>query len=46
PTQSLLEVTLESGKEALVPFVEEIVPEVDLEEGTCTITPPEGLLEL
>ncbi|MCG7275072.1 ribosome maturation factor RimM [Corynebacterium singulare] len=46
PTQSLLEVALESGKEALVPFVEEIVPEVDLEEGTCTITPPEGLLDL
>lgn len=46
PTQSLLEVRLESGKEALIPFVEEIVPEVDLEEGTCTITPPEGLLEL
>ena len=46
PTQSLLEVALESGKEALVPFVEEIVPEVDLDAGTCTITPPEGLLEL
>lgn len=46
PTQSLLEVRLESGKEALIPFVEEIVPEVDLDEGTCTITPPDGLLEL
>ncbi|PIS66781.1 ribosome maturation factor RimM [Corynebacterium striatum] len=46
PTQSLLEVRLESGKEALIPFVEEIVPEVDLDEGTCTITPPEGLLDL
>lgn len=46
PTQSLLEVKLNNGKEALVPFVEEIVPEVDLDEGTCTITPPEGLLEL
>ena len=46
PVQSLLLVSLENGKEALIPFVEEIVPEVDLEEGTCTITPPEGLLEL
>lgn len=46
PTQSLLEVELTSGKEALVPFVEAIVPDVDLEAGTCTITPPEGLLEL
>lgn len=44
--QSLLEVKLGNGKEALIPFVEEIVPEVDLEEGTCTITPPEGLLDL
>ena len=46
PTQSLLEVTLDGGAEALVPFVEAIVPEVDLDAGTCTITPPEGLLEL
>lgn len=46
PTQSLLEVELSGGKQALVPFVEEIVPEVDLDAGTCTITPPEGLLEL
>ena len=42
----MLEVSLETGKEALIPFVEEIVPEVDLDAGTCTITPPEGLLEL
>lgn len=42
----ILEVTLEGGKEVLIPFVEEIVPEVDLEAGTATITPPEGLLEL
>ncbi|AKE39437.1 16S rRNA processing protein RimM [Corynebacterium camporealensis] len=46
PTQSLLEVRLDSGKEALVPFVEEIVPEVDLEAGTLTMDPPEGLLDL
>lgn len=46
PAGEILEVRLESGKEALVPFVYEIVPEVDLEAGTATITPPEGLLEL
>ena len=45
--QDLLEVELErGGVEALVPFVEEIVPEVDVEAGTLTLTPPPGLLEL
>ena len=43
---TILEVRLTAGKEALIPFVYAIVPEVDLEAGTCTITPPEGLLEL
>ena len=46
PAGTILEVTLTGGKEVLVPFVFAIVPEVDLEAGTCTITPPEGLLEL
>lgn len=46
PTQSLLEVRLSSGKEVLIPFVSAIVPEVDLEAGQLTITPPEGLLDL
>ncbi|AHI23091.1 ribosome maturation factor RimM [Corynebacterium vitaeruminis] len=46
PAGEILEVTLDGGKEALVPFVHDIVPEVDLEAGTCTITPPDGLLEL
>lgn len=30
----------------LVPFVSDIVPEVDLAAGTLTVTPPEGLFEL
>lgn len=34
------------GKEVLIPFVDEIVPEVDLELGVVKIIPPEGLLEL
>ncbi len=46
PAQSLLEVTLDGGREVLIPFVEQIVPDVDLEAGTVTITPPAGLLEL
>lgn len=46
PAQSLLELTVDGDKEVLVPFVEEIVPDIDLEAGTCTITPPEGLLDL
>lgn len=41
PAQTLLEMG-----SVLIPFVEAIVPEVDLEAGTCTITPPEGLLDL
>ena len=45
-SQDLLEVNLDSGKEVLIPFVHAIVPEVDLAAGTCTIDPPEGLLDL
>ncbi|WP_102157541.1 ribosome maturation factor RimM [Zhihengliuella halotolerans] len=44
--QDLLEIELTSGGDALVPFVEEIVPEVDLEAGHVLMTPPAGLLEL
>lgn len=46
PAGEILEVELTGGKQVLVPFVHAIVPEVDLEAGTCTITPPDGLLEL
>ena len=46
PAGEILEVRLASGKEALVPFVHAIVPEVDLARGVVEITPPEGLLEL
>lgn len=47
--QDLLEIELDAehgGHEALVPFVEEIVPEVDAEQGTIVLTPPPGLLRL
>ncbi|WP_454939784.1 ribosome maturation factor RimM [Corynebacterium matruchotii] len=46
PAGTILEVELAGGKQALVPFVFDIVPEVDLEAGTCTITPPDGLLDI
>jgi 16S rRNA processing protein RimM len=42
----LLEIQLVSGKTVLIPFVEAIVPEVQLEEGWLLLTPPPGLLEL
>jgi len=46
PTQDLFAVTRPDGREVLIPFVEEIVPDVDLEEQTVLVDPPEGLLEL
>lgn len=44
PAQDLLAVKTPDG-EVLVPFVEAIVPAVDLEAGTVTVTPPPGLFE-
>lgn len=45
--QDLLEITPERGGPAvLIPFVEEIVPEVDLDRGLVLVAPPPGLLEL
>ncbi len=44
PAQDLLSVTTDGG-EVLVPFVAAIVPSVDLEAGTVTVTPPAGLFE-
>lgn len=45
PYQDLLTVRLPDGREALVPFVVEIVPEIDLEEQRVVITPPPGLID-
>jgi 16S rRNA processing protein RimM len=43
----LLEVELSgTGKTLWIPFVEAIVPQVELEQGWIGITPPPGLLEL
>ena len=40
------EVRRTDGGEVLIPFVEELVPEVDEEAGRVVVDPPEGLLEL
>ncbi len=44
PAQDLL-IVKTGGREVLVPFVAAIVPEVDVEAGTLTVTPPPGLFE-
>ena len=44
PAQDLLHVETPSGT-VLVPFVKAIVPSVDIEAGTLTVTPPTGLFE-
>ncbi|MBB1252355.1 ribosome maturation factor RimM [Streptomyces alkaliterrae] len=45
PGQDLLVVRRADGGEVLVPFVEEIVPEIDLAEQKAVIAPPPGLLD-
>jgi len=46
PAQDLLVLRLTDGREALVPFVTAIVPEVDIEGGRVVLDPPPGLLDL
>jgi 16S rRNA processing protein RimM len=46
PTQDLLVLRLTDGREALVPFVTAIVPEVDIKGGRIVVDPPSGLLDL
>ncbi|MFH5877879.1 ribosome maturation factor RimM [Arthrobacter sp. NA-172] len=46
PVQDLLVIEGTDGKEILVPFVDEIVPEVNIEAGYVLLTPPPGLFEL
>ncbi|GAA2457875.1 ribosome maturation factor RimM [Streptomyces macrosporus] len=45
PYQDLLVVRKTDGGEVLVPFVAEIVPEIDLDEQRAVIDPPPGLLD-
>ncbi len=42
----VLVVELRDGREAMIPFVDEICPTVDLEAGQIVVKPPAGLLEL
>ncbi|MCK8436003.1 ribosome maturation factor RimM [Streptomyces sp. D2-8] len=45
PSQDLFIVERPDGSEVLIPFVEEIVTEIDLEEQKAVITPPPGLID-
>ncbi len=45
PAQDLLVVRVPAGGDVLVPFVRAIVPDVDVEAGVVTVTPPTGLFE-
>lgn len=45
PSQDLFVVEREDGTEVLIPFVEEIVVEIDLEEQRAVIDPPPGLID-
>ena len=42
----LLEIELVKGKKVLVPFVKEIIPEIEIKDKWLLINPPPGLLEL
>ncbi|WP_052852050.1 ribosome maturation factor RimM [Streptomyces avicenniae] len=45
PSQDLLIVVRPGGGEVMIPFVTEIVPEVDVRERRVVVAPPPGLLE-
>jgi 16S rRNA processing protein RimM len=45
PAGELLVLECEGGGELLVPFVRDIVPEVDVVAGRLLVTPPPGLIE-
>ena len=46
PAQDLLVLRLSDGRQARVPFVTAIVPEVDIAGGRVVLDPPAGLLDL
>ncbi|WP_037572436.1 ribosome maturation factor RimM [Phaeacidiphilus oryzae] len=45
PAHDVLSVRRPDGGEVLVPFVAEIVPEIDLDEQRAVISPPPGLID-
>lgn len=46
PAQDVLVVASGAGGQTLIPFVSEIVPEVDMAAGLVRVDPPPGLLDL
>lgn len=44
PAQDLLAIATHRDTEVLLPFVKQFVPEVNIDQGRITITPPNGLL--
>jgi len=46
PAQDMFVVRRADGRELLIPFVADIVPELDLAAGLIRVDPPDGLLEL
>ena len=46
PVQDLLEVRLTDGRTGLVPFVEALVPTVDVAAGRVVVDAPDGLFDL
>ena len=46
PAQDLFAIRRADGREVLIPFVSEFVPDVDLANRTVRVDPPPGLLEL
>jgi 16S rRNA processing protein RimM len=45
PSQDLFIVERPDGSEVMIPFVESIVTEIDLEEQRAVIDPPPGLID-
>jgi len=45
PSQDLFIVERPDGREVMIPFVEEIVTEIDLDEQRAVIAPPPGLID-
>lgn len=45
PSQDLLSIKLNDGREMLLPFIEQFVPEIDLEKNQIIVTPPKGLMD-
>jgi 16S rRNA processing protein RimM len=46
PGQDILQVNSPGGRLTLIPFVESIVPRVDIDGGQMVVNPPPGLLDL